>query len=183
VIAAVPSQRARFEALVLAHLDAAYRLARWLAPSASDADDVVQEAVLRAYRGFSSLRGTDAKPWLLAIVRNCHWTAARARRVYVQLPDEDVGDYFESAATADDNPETAILQAEAGHTLDALIAALRPDYREVLVLREIEELSYRDIATVVGLPIGTVMSRLSRARAALQRQWLGGTTGAAREPS
>jgi RNA polymerase sigma-70 factor, ECF subfamily len=171
------SDRARFEAVVLPHLDAAYRLARWLAPSPADADDVVQEAVLSAYRNFKALRGSDARPWLLAIVRNCHWNAMRQRRGFVPLPED--GDEHGAALTADaaDNPEAVALQADAGQTLLALIAALRPEYREVLVLRELEDMNYREIASVTELPIGTVMSRLARARGALRMQWLARQTG------
>jgi RNA polymerase sigma-70 factor (ECF subfamily) len=176
----VDSDRARFEAEVLPYLDAAYRLARWLTNSPSDADDVVQDAVLRAYRGFASLRGTDAKAWLLSIVRNCHWTAARRRRGYVPLPDD--GHELEGMIpVADETPESEAMQAEAGRTLDELIAGLRPEYREVLALREVEDMSYREIADVTGLPIGTVMSRLARARAALKAHWLDKAQGESRE--
>ena len=177
------SNRARFESVVLVHLDAAYRLARWLAPSASDADDVVQEAVLRAYRSFASLRGAEAKPWLLAIVRNCHWTAARQRRGYVPLPDDDEAPYNDPATAVEVNPEVLAIQSEAKRMLDDLIAGLRVEYREILILREIEEMNYREIAAVIGVPIGTVMSRLARARAALKSQWLGRESGATHEPS
>jgi RNA polymerase sigma-70 factor (ECF subfamily) len=176
----VDSDRARFEAEVLPYLDAAYRLARWLTKSPSDADDVVQDAVLRAFRGLASLRGSDAKAWLLAIVRNCYWTAARKQRGYVPLPDEGEESQALARGVAA-TPESEALQAEAGRMLDELIAGLRVEYREVLALRELEDMSYREIAAVTGLPVGTVMSRLARARAALKTRWLTEGQGASRE--
>ena len=164
-------RRRRFEVLVLPHLDAAYRLARWLSRSQGDADDVVQEAILRAYRGFDALRGTDVKPWLLTIVRNCHWTALKQlqRRAQVQLPEDH--DVAALIATTPE-PESASIRRDEQRTFDRLLAALPEEQREVLVLREIEEMDYRAIAAIVNVPIGTVMSRLARARAALKARWL-----------
>ncbi|MGA2187348.1 MAG: sigma-70 family RNA polymerase sigma factor [Steroidobacteraceae bacterium] len=167
-------RRRRFEALVLPHLDAAYRFARWLSRSPSDADDVVQEAILRAYRGFDALRGSDVKAWLLTIVRNCHFTALKQqqRRAFVPLPEEhDVQDGHAMIATAPDLESTAIRRDEE-RALERLMSALPEEHREVLLLREIEEMDYREIAAVVNIPIGTVMSRLARARAALKSRWL-----------
>jgi RNA polymerase sigma-70 factor (ECF subfamily) len=167
-------KRARFEAQVLPHLDAAYRFARWLAPAPGDADDVVQEAVLRAFRGFEGLRGSDVKAWLMAIVRNCHSTALkqRQRRAYVPLPEEnDAHDGYAMTATTPD-PEDASMLRDEQRTLDRLIAALPEEHRTVLMLREIEEMDYRQIAHVTNVPIGTVMSRLARSRALLKAQWL-----------
>jgi RNA polymerase sigma factor (sigma-70 family) len=167
-------RRHRFEALVLPHLDAAYRFARWLSRSPSDADDLVQEAVLRAFRGFDALRGSDVKAWLLTIVRNCHFTAVKQqqRRAFVPLPEEhDVQDGDAMIATTPD-PESMSLRRDEKRTLDRLMSALPEEHREVLVLREIEEMDYREIATVTNVPIGTVMSRLARARAALKARWL-----------
>jgi RNA polymerase sigma-70 factor, ECF subfamily len=167
-------RRRRFEALVLPHLDAAYRFARWLSRSPGDADDVVQEAILRAFRGFDTLRGSDVKAWLLTIVKNCHLTAVKQqqRRGFVPLPNEhDVQDGPAMIATTPDPESTSIRRDEAG-TLDRLMSALPEEQREVLVLREIEEMDYREIAAVTNVPIGTVMSRLSRARAALKSRWL-----------
>jgi len=166
-------KRGRFEAEVLPHLDAAYRFARWLTRSSADADDVVQEAMLRAYRGFDALRGSDAKGWLLAIVRNCHATACKQqqRRAFVPLPDEgDVQDGYAMTGAMPD-PEYASIRFDEARTLDALMSALPEVYREVLILREVEDMDYREIAKVTDVPIGTVMSRLSRARAALKQQW------------
>jgi RNA polymerase sigma-70 factor, ECF subfamily len=167
-------RRHRFEALVLPHLDAAYRFARWLSRSPSDADDLVQEAVLRAFRGFDALRGSDVKAWLLTIVKNCHLTALKQqqRRAFVPLPEEhDVRDGEAMIATTPD-PESTSVRRDERRTLDRLMSALPEEHREVLVLREIEELDYREIATVTNVPIGTVMSRLARARAALRAAWL-----------
>ncbi len=167
-------KRARFEAEVLPHLDAAYRFARWLSHAPGDADDVVQEAILRAFRGFDSLRGSDAKAWLMAIVRNCHATAAeqQRRRGYVPLPEEsDVQDaHAMTAATPD--PQDASIRRDEQRTLERLIAGLPEEQRTVLVLREIEEMDYRQIAQVTNVPMGTVMSRLARSRAALKARWL-----------
>jgi len=161
-------KRARFEAAVLPHLDAAYRFARWLSYAPCDADDVVQEAMLRAFRGFDALRGSDVKAWLLAIVRNCHLTAAKQqqRRGFVPLPEEnDVQDgHAMSATTAD--PEDESIR--------------RDEQRTVLMLREIEEMDYRQIAQATNVPIGTVMSRLARSRAALKARWLQEAAGAPR---
>jgi RNA polymerase sigma-70 factor (ECF subfamily) len=166
-------RRSRFEAQVLPHLGAAYRFARWLAPSPGDADDLVQEAILRAFRAFDGLRGTDVKGWLLAIVRNCHATAQqqRRRRGFVPLPQEsDAQDGHAMIARAPD-PEAASIEWDEGRMLEQLIAALPEEQRETLLLREIEGLSYREIARITSVPIGTVMSRLARARAALRMRW------------
>src|ERR1700685_4513870 len=167
-------KRARFEAQVLPHLDAAYRFARWLSGVPADADDVVQEAVLRAFRGFDALRGSDVKAWLLTIVRNCHLTALQQqqRRAFVPLPEEhDAEDGHALIATTPD-PESASMRRDERRTLDRLMSALPEEHREVLVLRELEELDYREIAAVTNVPIGTVMSRLAQARAALKERWL-----------
>jgi len=167
-------RRRRFEWQVLPHLDAAYRFARWLSRSPGDADDVVQEAVLRAFRGFEGLRGSDARAWLLTIVKNCHLTALKQqqRRGFVPLPEEhDVQDGHAMIATSPD-PEGTSIRRDQERTLDRLMSDLPEDQREVLVLREIEEMNYREIATVTNVPIGTVMSRLARARTALKTRWI-----------
>src|SRR6202451_2928371 len=163
-------RRRRFEALVLPHLDSAYRFARWLSHAPADADDIVQEAVLRAFRGFDALRGSDVKAWLLRIVKNCYLTALKQqqRRAFVPLPEEhDEHDGQAMIATTPD-PESSSMSRDDERTLDRLMSALPEEHREVLVLREIEEMEYRDIAMVTNVPIGTVMSRLARARAALK---------------
>ncbi len=167
-------KRARFEAEVLPHLDAAYRFARWLSHAPGDADDIVQEAVLRAFRSFDTLRGSDVKAWLMAIVRNCHSTALkqRQRRAFVPLPEEhDTQDGHAMTANTPD-PEDVSIRRDEQRTLDRLIAALPEEHRTVLMLREIEELDYRQIALITNVPIGTVMSRLARSRAALKARWL-----------
>ncbi len=159
---------------MLPHLDAAYRYARWLCGSPSDADDVVQEAVLRAFRGFDGLRG-DAKAWLLTIVRNCHATALsqRQRRGFVPLPDEHDPEDGEAMIATAPGPEALAISLDQARDLGRLLAGLPERQREVLVLREIEDLDYRDIARITNVPIGTVMSRLARARAALKARWAG----------
>jgi len=167
-------KRSRFEAEVLPHLDAAYRFARWLAPSPSEADDLVQDAVLRAFRGFEGLRGADAKAWLLTIIRNCHFTAQRQqqRRAFVPLPedyDEADGDAMVASTPG---PEAVSISRDQRRALERVLAELPEEQREVLILREIEDMDYRDIAAITNVPIGTVMSRLSRARAALKARWL-----------
>jgi RNA polymerase sigma factor (sigma-70 family) len=171
--------RVRFEAQVLPHLDAAYRFARWLTQAPGDADDVVQEAILRAFRAFDTLRGSDVKAWLMTIVRNCHSTALkqRQRRAFVPLPEEnDVQDGHAMTATTPD-PEDDSIRRDEQRTLERLIAALPEEHRTVLMLREIEEMDYRQIAQITNVPIGTVMSRLARSRAALKAQWLQAAEG------
>jgi RNA polymerase sigma-70 factor (ECF subfamily) len=162
--------RQRFEALALPHLDAAYSLARWLSRSPTDADDIVQEAMVRAFRAFDSLRGESVRPWLLAIVRNCWRSRAgeALRRGHAPLSEVDE----RALASEGPDPETEAVRASDGRRLRALIADLPEDFRTVLVLREMEDLSYRDIAEVTGAPIGTVMSRLARARTLLKSRWL-----------
>ena len=162
--------RQRFEALALPHLDAAYNLARWLTHSSAEADDVVQDAMLRAFRAFDGFRGDSVRPWLLAIVRNCWRTRAAdvRRRSQAPLPSDDE----RPIAAEGPDPEAEAMRSSHRRRLDALIAALPEDFREVLVLREMEDMSYREIAEATGAPTGTVMSRLARARAILKDQWL-----------
>ncbi len=175
-------RRRRFEQQVLPHLDAAWRYARWLARSPDRADDVVQEAVLHAFRGFDAFRGVDARAWLMTIVRHCHFTAWRREQRHgspgAARPGEDSGalpvehgDGARDVAGDEAGPEALLMRRDLGEALARLVAALPVEQREVLVLREVEDMDYRAIATVVGIPIGTVMSRLARARAALRRQW------------
>jgi RNA polymerase sigma-70 factor (ECF subfamily) len=172
-------RRDRFEAQVLPHLDAAYRFARWLCRSPTDADDIVQEAFLRAFRGFDKLRGTDVKAWLLTIVRNCHATAAgqQQRRATVPLPEEHEQELRAASVDATPDPETISAAQDERRALERLVAALPEEHRTVLLLREMEDMSYREISAVTQVPIGTVMSRLARARAALRVKWLQQTPG------
>ncbi len=169
-------RRSRFEAVVLPHLDAAHALARWLTRNDADAADVVQEACLRAFRYFDSYREGDAKSWLLKIVRrSCYdWIGRNRPSELVPLdaeadPDGGLAGPAGMAVDAD-----ALLQNRSDlRRLDRLIEALPPQLREAIVLRELHELDYRQIAEVTDAPIGTVMSRLHRARSALRRAWDG----------
>ena len=151
-----------FEEVVLPHLDAAFNYARWLTRSEADAEDVVQDAYVRAFKFFSSFRGDDARSWLLTIVRNTWYGRfpRRAAGVTIVRTDEDVdGPPDESL-----NPEALVMQQETVERVRRALEELPADFREVLVLRELEGLSYKEIAAVVTIPIGTVMSRLARGR-------------------
>jgi len=154
----------------LPHLDAAYNLARWLSRSPADAEDIVQDAMLRAYRAFDGVRGNDIKPWLLAIVRNCCRSAgANARRhAHSLLPEEDDARF----ASNEMDPEQTAVRASESRSLNRAVESLPEEFREVLILRELEDMSYRDIAAALEIPQGTVMSRLARARAMLKDKWL-----------
>lgn len=168
-------RRRRFEAHALPHLDAAYNLARRLTRPPLDADDIVQDAMLRAFRAFETFRGDNMKPWLLSIVRNCHLTAVGQTRHKVEapLPSDAELDLDDHGLIVDaPDPETSAIQTQQGRHLSAIIDRLPQEFREVIVLREMEDMSYRDIAQVTGAPIGTVMSRLARARALLRQTWL-----------
>jgi RNA polymerase sigma-70 factor (ECF subfamily) len=174
----LPAKQARFARDVLPHLDAAYNLARWLLRNPTDAEDVAQEACLRAFRSFEDFRGGDAKPWLLAIVRNTSFTwLARRKRDAASEPYEEFVQATEAAAPvplagAPSTPEEELLRAAERATVHRALAALPIEYRETVVLRELEGMSYREIAAVVDIPLGTVMSRLSRGRALLHEALL-----------
>jgi RNA polymerase sigma-70 factor, ECF subfamily len=164
------SELARFETAVLPHLDAAYNLARYVTRNAHDAEDVVQDACLRALKYFDSFRGeegTSARAWLLAIVRNTAYTWRRRGGVDPRATEFD--ETRHSDAVADDHPEGELLRSDAKEALTRALDSLAPEFREVIVLRELEGLSYKEISEVAGVPVGTVMSRLSRARARLQQ--------------
>lgn len=162
-----------FEQVVLPHLSAAYNLARWLVRDPTLAEDVVQDATLRALGYFSSYRGGDGRAWLLRIVRNAAYTAISANNRDRTSTLEEAGPDREPVAlqVADpaDDPEAALSRRQDFGKLDRAVAALPVELRECLVLRELEELSYKEVAQVTGLPIGTVMSRLWRARRALMQ--------------
>lgn len=151
-----------FEETVLPHLDAAYNLARWLTHNEKDAEDVVQEACLRAIRHFSSFKGGDARPWLLAIVRNTFYTWIKHNR----LPKAETifDDEKHPEPQDNDDPETLLLRETDKQEVRSALLRLPAEFREVIILREFEELSYKQIADVVQIPCGTVMSRLARAR-------------------
>jgi len=158
--------RARFEEEVLPHLDAGYNLARWLARNAHDADDVMQEACVRALRYIDSVRPGKARSWFLTIVRHAFYDWCKVNR-----PAELVYDSQDSVAAMADSvvidPESAALRGVEARRLAEVVDALPLPLRETLLLLQLEALSYNEIAHVLGVPIGTVMSRLSRARAAL----------------
>ena len=159
---------ASFERVVLPHLDSAHNVARWLVRDASLAEDVVQDAMLRALSYYAGFRGGDARPWLLQIVRNVAYNvlAKRAQRAETSLDDDPSADAPDPA----DDPEAALVKLQDLRQLDRALAALPAELRECIVLKELEELSYKEIAQVTGVPIGTVMSRLWRARQVLMRQ-------------
>jgi RNA polymerase sigma-70 factor (ECF subfamily) len=151
-----------FDELVLPHLDAAFNYARWLTKNDAEAEDVVQDACVRALRFFSSLRGDDARAWLLTIVRNTWYGRfpRRAGKAVMTIADEDA----DLRADVSLDPEARLMQRQTVEQVRGALEELPSDFREALVLRELEGLSYKEIAAVVGIPIGTVMSRLARAR-------------------
>jgi RNA polymerase sigma-70 factor (ECF subfamily) len=157
---------ARFEKAVLPHLGAAYNLARWLTGNDHDAEDVVQEAYLRALTFFDSFRGGQGRPWLLAVVRNTAYTWLKQHRRGEPALSLDEAVH---AACDDLNPEKLLLQKATGEVLRSALEELPLEFREAVVLRELEGLSYKEIARVAGVPLGTVMSRLTRGRARLQQ--------------
>ena len=161
----------RFEAAVLPWLDAGYNLARWLLRDEAAAEDVVQEASLRALRYFGSLRGNDSRPWFLGIVRNAcftHLERSSGRHEQSGFEDDALEDLQFTAGLTAPDPATTVGQRRESAIIDAAIRALAPALREVIVLRELEGLEYAEIAQVSSSPIGTVMSRLSRARSRLK---------------
>jgi len=151
-----------FEQSVLPHLDAAYNFARWLTRNEQDAQDVTQEAYLRAFRFFPSFRGGDARAWIMKIVRNtCYSWLHENRRL------QDVGEFDENLIPDDcpgPNPEEVVFQKDSATLVQKALEKLPANFREVLILRELEGMSYKEIAEITGMPLGTVMSSLSRAR-------------------
>ena len=159
------NEMAAFNQAVLPHLDAAYNLARWLTRNDQDAEDIAQEACLRAFKYWRSFSGRDCRSWLLKIVRNTFYSWLRQRSVQPVLTDDG-----ETDANADNvpDPESALIQNADRDMLRAALEDLAVEFREAIVLRELEGLSYKEIADIAGVPIGTVMSRLARARKRLQ---------------
>jgi RNA polymerase sigma-70 factor, ECF subfamily len=156
-----PTKLASFEEAVLPHLDAAYNLAHWLTRNDADAEDVVQEAFLRAFKFFGGFHGANGRAWLLAIVRNaCYSSKQHNRTAELTLPLDDAPEI----ESDDLNPEELLLQSADTVMVRQALAALPVEFREVLVLRELEEMSYREISNITDLPLGTVMSRLARGR-------------------
>jgi RNA polymerase sigma-70 factor (ECF subfamily) len=174
--AANDSDRARrFRDLALPHLDEVYTLARYLLRDAVDAEDAVQECFLRALKHFDSWRGPAIRPWLFAILRNvCHAEFARRAHTNVSAVEDVAAD--EQAVplwhATQDTPEDAVLRHRDSSSVQRLVTALAEPFRETFVLREIQNLSYREIADIIGAPVGTVMSRLARARAMLRAAWI-----------
>ena len=158
-------ERARFEQLVLPHLDAAFNLARWMLRGRADAEDVAQEAMLRAFRFFRGFHGGDARAWLLQIVRNSCYTWLEKNRPMELTTEFDEELYPQPSVT----PESLAIAGDNRERLTRALESLPPRFREVLVLRELEGCSYKEIAAITSMPIGTVMSALARARQRLQR--------------
>ena len=156
--------RARFEAIVLPHLDAAFNLARWLLRNRTDAEDVTQDAVLRAFRAFGSYRAGNARAWLLQIVRNTCFTWLRQNRMAAEFLEFDENAMPQESA----NPETLAMAGSDREQLTRALESLPESFREILVLRELEGCSYKEIAEITSRPIGTVMSALARARLQLR---------------
>jgi len=169
-----PERVRRFRDAALPHFDEVYTLARYLLRNSTDAEDAVQDCYVRAFEHFDGFQGPAIKPWLMAILRNvCR--AEYSRRKFLSTDDAGM-DADEDAMPLWQEPqvsvETEILKRKDGDTIRQLLEALPDSFREVLVLREVNDLSYRDIAEVVGAPVGTVMSRLARARAMLRESWI-----------
>lgn len=172
----------QFRELALPYLDDAYNFARWLTRNSQDADDVVQDAYMRAFRFFDGFRGANPRAWILTIVRNSYhaWLRKAQSQAAVGLTAASTGDVGEDQDLSEqelpdpgqDDAETLLIRKTEGDALHSLIAALPGAFRETLVLREMEELSYQQIAEITGAPIGTVMSRLARARGLLQKAWV-----------
>ena len=162
------SDMSRFEELVLPHLDAAHNLARWLTRDPDDAEDVAQEACLRALKYIGALHGNDARAWFLTIVRHAFYDWCRRNRA-AEIARDDGAAIEMAIDDAAIDPEQAALRGAESRLLADAVAELPLPYREVIILRELEELSYKEIARIADIPVGTVMSRLARARGMLQR--------------
>jgi RNA polymerase sigma-70 factor (ECF subfamily) len=169
---------ASFRQLIVPHLDGAYNLACYLTRDPVLSEDIVQDAFVRAFRAFDQFRGTSPRAWLFAIVRNCCWTAQSAQKGILSLVVSDSGIGTETGAMLNEpvdpspTPEEAVIRKTEINDLRAAIEAMPEPFREAVVLRDIEDLSYAEIAEVTGVPIGTVMSRLSRGRLMLAKELL-----------
>ncbi|MCU1257474.1 MAG: polymerase subunit sigma [Bryobacterales bacterium] len=160
-------ERASFETAMLPHLDAAYNLARWMTRNEADAQDVVQEAYLRALRFYQGFAGGNGRGWLLAIVRNTCYTWMQRNRPLEQALLFDENAHFPDCVRA--NPETELLRRAREESIELCIRELPVEFREIIVMRELEGMSYREIAEAAEVPMGTVMSRLARGRKRLER--------------
>jgi RNA polymerase sigma factor (sigma-70 family) len=160
------NQSGRFEEAVLPYLDAAHNLARWLVRDSTDAQDVVQQAYLRAWKGFAGFYGGDARPWILTIVRNTCYTWLRNHSRWDLTVEFDEGVHTQESSAP--NPERLFVQNANRGILEQALHELPAEFRESIVLRELEGLSYKEISEIAGVPVGTVMSRLARARARLR---------------
>jgi RNA polymerase sigma-70 factor (ECF subfamily) len=174
-------RRRRFEQVITLHLDSAYNLARWMVHDDSDAEDIVQEACLRAYKYLDGLEGNDATGWFLAIVRNAAFTWMRRKRrldvrrggdgVDQAVPERQALTVGRTSQALNKDPETLLVEHRERIQLNELIQQLPAEQREMVVLRDIEDFSYREISAITGIPIGTVMSRLCRARRLLRERY------------
>jgi RNA polymerase sigma-70 factor (ECF subfamily) len=160
-----------FELEVLPHLDTAHNLARWLTRNEQDAQDAVQEAYLRAFRFYPGFLGGDARAWLMKIVRNTCYTWLHVNRPLKDAREFDENLFFPDSRVP--NPEEVVLQNDSGTLVRKALEKLAPNFREILILRELEGMSYREIADTTGMPVGTVMSSLSRARGRLRQVLIG----------
>jgi RNA polymerase sigma factor (sigma-70 family) len=174
---ATDDRSARFRQNIMPQLDAAYNFARFLCRDADAAQDIVQEAFLRAYRGYDGYRGDDPRAWVFAIVRNCYhdWLIDRRRKRRLEIDgqgtEKSSDRSIENVPSNEDSPETVLLRTAQSHAVHDVLDRLPRSRREMLVLRELEGLSYRQIAEIAAVPIGTVMSRLARARSEFAVAW------------
>lgn len=157
-----------FQRALVPHMGAAWNLARWLVRDSADAEDVLQEAYMRAFRHFDSFRGEKARGWLLSIVRNACWSFLSRKGEAAEVFDEERDTAAVVPLRLTPEPEAQLVRSDQARRIQEEVEALRPEFRETFVLRELEGLSYKEIAEVTAVPLGTVMSRLSRARRELQ---------------